>query len=80
MPEARRQRDRLIAVFFLGVILLNYPLLALFSTEKLVLGVPVLYLSLFVIWFALIAGIACILERTGLPASLARSHKPGNLE
>lgn len=68
MPESKRQHERLLAVFIIGVILLNYPLLSLFSKAKLLFGVPVLYLSLFMIWFIFIGCVAYILEKLKTPA------------
>lgn len=50
-----RSRERLAALFAVGVILINYPLLHLFGTGKLVLGVPLLYLYLFGCWAVIIA-------------------------
>ncbi|OQX08965.1 MAG: hypothetical protein BWK76_22885 [Desulfobulbaceae bacterium A2] len=75
MPEAKRQRERLLAVFVLGVLLLNYPLLSLVSTERLLLGVPVLYLALFAIWLTLIVCMALALRKTS-PKSMP--GKPPN--
>jgi hypothetical protein len=47
--------QRLAALFLLGCLLFNYPLLSLFAGHTRVLGVPVLYAYLFFIWAALIA-------------------------
>ncbi|NBC01928.1 MAG: hypothetical protein GVY15_13860 [Bacteroidetes bacterium] len=44
------KRQRLIALFVLGFLLFNYPVLSLFSVESVVLGLPVLYLYLFCAW------------------------------
>lgn len=41
-------------VFFLGVILLNYPILAIYNIPELWFGIPVLYLFVFLFWFLLI--------------------------
>lgn len=57
-----RSRERLAALFAVGVILINYPLLHLFGTGKLVLGVPLLYLYLFGCWAVIIALIAVVFE------------------
>ena len=54
---------RLVVVFLLGIVLLNYPVLALFSREEMVTGVPLLYVYLFVAWLALIAAMALIVRR-----------------
>ena len=54
---------RLVVVFLLGVVLLNYPVLALFSRAEMVEGVPLLYVYLFAAWLALIAAMALIVRR-----------------
>ncbi len=56
--------QRLIAVFLLGCLLLNYPLLALFNIDYSVFGIPLLYIYTFVAWAVLIALTALIAERS----------------
>lgn len=46
---------RSVALFLLGLVLFNPPLMTVFAVEGLVLGVPLLYLYLFVAWGVLIA-------------------------
>jgi hypothetical protein len=55
--------QRLAALFLLGCILFNFPILALFNHPGEVFGVPVLYAWLFGVWLALIALMAWIAER-----------------
>jgi len=55
---------RLVAVFLLGVLLFNYPLLALFNRTVLVFGVPLLYAYIFVSWAVLIGLAALVVERS----------------
>lgn len=55
MKRANLKSDRLVALFMLGFVLFNYPFLAVFNRARLVLGVPLLYLYLFVAWGAVIA-------------------------
>jgi hypothetical protein len=64
MPESKQQNERLIVMLIIGVIALNYPLLSLFSKVKLIFGIPVLYLYLFVFWIIFIVCIAVIVEKT----------------
>lgn len=71
MPESRRQNERLIGVFVIGVIVLNYPILSLFSKIRLLFGVPVLYLYLFLIWALFILGVAVTVERSPTPSLLS---------
>ena len=54
--------QRLVALFLVGMVLLNYPLLSLFSIEGTFWGVPILYIYLFVSWFSLIAAMALLIE------------------
>ena len=42
--------QRLVALFVLGWLLFNYPLLALFNDADTVSGIPLLYAYLFVAW------------------------------
>ena len=58
--EARSQR--LIALFVLGCLLFNYPLLSLFNVAADVLGVPLLYAYLFAAWALLVALMALVIE------------------
>lgn len=62
MPEHARKRDQLIGVFALGCVLLNPPLLDLFSGAT-VFGWPLLYVYLFGAWGIVIAAVAVVTER-----------------
>jgi len=55
--------QRLIAVFLLGCALFNYPLLSLFNLNATFLGIPALYVYVFVAWALVIALTAWIVER-----------------
>ena len=54
--------QRLIAVFLLGCLLFNYPLLYLFNSDYRLFGIPLLYLYMFAAWALLIALTAAIAE------------------
>lgn len=54
--------QRLIAVFLLGCLLFNYPLLDLFNSDTVVLGIPLLYAYVFSAWLLLIGLMAWIVE------------------
>jgi hypothetical protein len=54
--------QRLIALFFAGAALFNFPLLALWDRDALVLGVPLFPAALFLLWALLIALLAVIME------------------
>ena len=60
--KKRNPGARLNALFLLGVLVLNYPLLSLFSHQNLVLGVPIFYLYIFVSWALLIALLALVAD------------------
>jgi hypothetical protein len=57
--------QRLVAVFLLGCLLLNYPLVALFAVPVEVFGVPLLYAYVFFAWALLIALMALVVESRG---------------
>ena len=45
-----RSRERLALLFVLGVLLVNFPVLAIFHQSAMIWGIPVLYLYLFGVW------------------------------
>lgn len=62
MNQGRRS-ERLVALAILGLLLFDYPLLSLFSSNERVLGIPVLYAYLFTSWALLIALMALAVRR-----------------
>ncbi len=54
MPSGSPRNRRLSALFWLGLLLFNYPLLSLFDVPVIILGVPLLYGYLFGVWLLLI--------------------------
>jgi len=63
----RLRAQRLLALFALGWLLLNFPLLTLWDRGVLVVGLPLLPLALFVGWAALIGAAAWICEAEDEP-------------
>jgi len=57
--------QRLAAVFLIGAVLLNYPILSLFDRPTEVFGVPLLFLYVFAAWAGIIAVMAWIIEGSG---------------
>jgi hypothetical protein len=55
--------QRLVALFLLGLLLFNYPLLDLFAGPGRVLGIPVLYVYVFSVWALLIGLMAIVVEK-----------------
>jgi hypothetical protein len=56
-------RQRLVALFVAGWLLLNFPLLALWDRDASVFGLPLFPAALFALWAGLIALLASIVER-----------------
>ena len=54
--------QRLLALFAAGALLFNFPLLALWDRDALILGVPLFPAALFLLWALLIACLALIME------------------
>jgi hypothetical protein len=54
--------QRLVALCMLGVVLFNYPVLALFNVSQTIFGIPVLYAYIFTAWSLLTACMAYIVE------------------
>ena len=61
--ETRGQR--FIALCMLGMLLFNYPILALFNVPGSWFGVPILYAYIFLAWAALIGLMALLAVRDG---------------
>ena len=56
-------RHRLSALLIGAALLLDFPLLALWDRDALILGVPLFPAALFALWALLIVVLALILER-----------------
>lgn len=63
MNKPYMKTQRLAALFALGAVLFNYPLLALFNRALVVAGVPLLYLYVFLAWALLITLLALVVEK-----------------
>ena len=59
-PETRGQR--FVALCVLGIVLFNYPVLALFNVPGTLFGIPILYAYIFLAWAALIGLMALIAD------------------
>jgi len=62
MGDLGSKGQRFVALCMLGLVLFNYPVLALFNVSGTLFGVPVLYAYMFIAWTALIALMAWIAE------------------
>jgi hypothetical protein len=68
MKSESVRSKRLIALFLLGYVLLNNPILSLFNLPRMVWGIPLLFFYIFGVWILLIVLIALILRtRSGAP-------------
>ncbi len=63
MKRSGETGQRLAAIFMMGAILLNYPILFLFTLSGAIAGIPLLYAYLFGVWTLLIGLMALVIER-----------------
>jgi hypothetical protein len=63
MKRSGATGQRLAAIFMMGCVALNYPILSLFSGRVDVAGIPLLYVYVFVLWTVLIGVMAVVVER-----------------
>ncbi len=63
-PPPGLGRQRLVALFVAGWLLLNFPLLALWDRDATLFGLPLFPAALFMLWAGLIALVAWALERS----------------
>ena len=63
MGDFEVKAQRLVALCMLGLLLFNYPILALFNVPTSVFGIPVLYAYIFAAWSVLIACMALVVEK-----------------
>lgn len=74
-PEFMISR-RLFALFLLGCLLFNYPILSLFNLEAFLFGIPLLYLYMFAVWTVLIVMIVFVMRpREKTRAAAGRRRK-----
>jgi len=79
MIRNNRTNERLVALFLLGTVLLVPPVLLVFNRPVRVLGIPTLYLYLFVVWIVLIFLGRVLANRIAveLDAAQATAEDPG---
>jgi hypothetical protein len=63
MRSSRMTGQRLAAICVMGCVLLNYPILSLFSRPEDVMGIPLLYVYVFAVWILLVGLLALVIER-----------------
>lgn len=62
MRQSKLLRQRLVAVFLIGMLLLFSPLITLPDQPRLVFGLPLMYLYLFAVWILLILAMAWVVR------------------
>jgi len=50
--------SKVIGIFLLGFVLLNFPIINLFTKDQFIFGIPSLYIYFFMVWVILIIFIA----------------------
>jgi hypothetical protein len=55
--------ERLVLLFLLGALLINFPILGIFNQATTFAGIPVLYLYLFGVWTAGIVVVFALVHR-----------------
>jgi hypothetical protein len=60
MNDFESKGPRFVALSMLGMLLFNYPILALFNVPGALFGVPLLYAYIFITWAVLIALMALV--------------------
>jgi len=61
--DDKGKAQRFVALCMLGVVLFNFPVLALFNVGGSILGIPVLYAYIFAAWALMIAFLCWLAER-----------------
>ena len=65
MQRSTLTGQRLVAVFLIGCILFNYPVLSLFDRAAVLFGMPLVFAYLFIAWAGLIVLTAWVVEHRG---------------
>lgn len=68
--------ERLLGLFVLGWLLLNFPLFSIWDRDEFVFGWPLLPTAAFVIWLLLIVALALLMEWGGGDAGDAPDEAP----
>jgi len=63
LMDDKGREQRFVALCMLGVVLFNFPVLALFNVGGSIVGIPVLYAYIFAAWALVIALLCWLAER-----------------
>ncbi len=80
MAESSVIKKRLIALFLLGCVLTNYPILSLFNLNQIICGFPVLYLYMFFVWTVLIILIYLFTKTSSTKSGQDSPLEPGPVD
>ena len=76
MTPENKKNKRLVALFLLGFVLLNYPILSLLNINITIFGLPLIYIYIFGVWGLLIFLSALVVGRSS--EHLNNSSDSGN--
>ena len=68
--------QRLLALFAVGALLFNFPLLALWDRDVSVFGLPLFPAALFIVWALLIVALAWLTEGAEAERELPEAREP----
>ena len=77
MINQKSKTGKLAALFILGNVLFNYPILTIFNLKLMFFGIPLLYLYIFTVWLALIIAIIYVTQTRSKYSSANISGSPG---
>ena len=77
LPGRKRRGERLVGLMIAGFILLNFPVLSVFSIPRMVFGIPLLYVYLFSVWVLLIIVMVLIFRDRPARPSAGRKETKG---
>ncbi|MDM8540996.1 hypothetical protein QUF90_07900 [Desulfococcaceae bacterium HSG9] len=80
MINRKSKTGRLAALFLLGNVLFNYPILTIFNLKLMFFGIPSLYLYIFTIWSALIIAIIYVTQPRPHPLSTGIAAPSGTVD
>lgn len=62
MYSSSSRSERLVFLFFVGIVFFQYPVLSLVNLDRIIAGFPLLYLYLFGVWTLFIVLIIVLIE------------------
>lgn len=70
----QQSKESIVILFISAVLALNYPVLHLFDRSWALLGIPILYFYLYLLWFLIIVLLIVVVERSELREAGERSQ------